>query len=155
MEETIKNLKKESVHWVSAHSYVMYFVLFLVGFSLDMVFKFKIFPDSTMMPIGTVFLVLATMLIFWTERSSIHLGTENITKESFCRGPYCYTRVPIHWGLFLLMFGFGLLINAFFVIVSTIVSFLIGKFVFQKKAERILEKKYGAHYIEYKKLVRF
>lgn len=133
----------------------MYFLLLLVGISLDLVFKFKIFPNFVMVPVGFAFLVFATVLIFWAQKTSRSLDKNNISKEAFCRGPYCYTRSPTHWGLFFLMLGFGIIINAFFVILSTVISFLIVKFIFQDWEEKILEKKYGVHYTEYKKLVKF
>lgn len=156
MEKGKLRLERESVHWILAHAYAMYFALFLIGISLDLVFKFRIFTNSVMVPIGATLVVLSTFLILWAEKSSHELRKDtNISKEAFCRGPYCYTRTPTHWGLFFLMLGFGIMINAFFVILSTIISFLIAKFVFQGRAEKILERKYGVHYTEYKKSVRF
>jgi protein-S-isoprenylcysteine O-methyltransferase Ste14 len=51
--------------------------------------------------------------------------------------------------------GFGLVINAFFVIVSAFISFVIAKFLFIEKQEKVLAEKYGAPYLEYKKSVKF
>ena len=154
-----KNTQKKhhipNVHWVLAHSYVMQFALFLVGVTLDLFFRFKIFSDTIMVPMGAVLLVFSTILIIWAEHTSRNLQKENISKEAFCRGPYCYTRTPTHWGLFFLMLGFGIVINAFFVILTTLISFFIAKLVFQNWEEELMEKKYGSHYAEYKKLVKF
>jgi len=75
--------------------------------------------------------------------------------EHFCRGPYCYTRIPTQWGLFFLMLGFGIVANALFVILFTILAFFISKFVFMGEHDRILVEKYGDAYAEYKKLVKF
>jgi protein-S-isoprenylcysteine O-methyltransferase Ste14 len=61
----------------------------------------------------------------------------------------------VHLGLSLLLLGLGLILNAFFVVLTTLTSFMIGKFIFQSREERALEKKYGIHYTEYKKSVRF
>jgi len=107
------------------------------------------------MPIGFVFLALGTFLILWAQTTSRHLKKENITPETFCHGPYCYTRAPTHLGLFLLMLGFGFISNAFFVILLTLFAFFIGKLVFLDKEEKILAEKYGAPYLEYKKMVKF
>jgi protein-S-isoprenylcysteine O-methyltransferase Ste14 len=144
-----------SVHQVLAHSYFVYFVLFLVGVYLDFLFQLKIFDSSVVAPAGLIILVLATGLIFWAQNTSRSLPKENITKENFCRGPYCYTRTPTHWGLFLLILGFGLIANAAFIVLSTIISFIIAKISFIGEEERILAERYGAPYLEYKKLVRF
>jgi protein-S-isoprenylcysteine O-methyltransferase Ste14 len=156
MESENKNIPKYSVHKVLAHSYTMYFVLFLVGVALDLVFGFKIFRSSVMVPGGFFFLVLATVIILWAQKAGRDLGkVKEVKSEHFCRGPYCYTRSPTHWGLFLMMLGFGIMANAVFVILSTLFSFIIAKFVFLGKEEAILEEKYGAPYLEYKKLVKY
>ncbi|MFN4181420.1 MAG: methyltransferase, partial [Candidatus Paceibacteria bacterium] len=78
-----------------------------------------------------------------------------ITKEHFYKGPYRYTRTPTHWGLFLLVLGFGLMINAFFITLLTIISFMVTKLVFIKDQENILEQRYGDAYRAYKNKVRF
>lgn len=107
------------------------------------------------MPIGFVFLGLSTLLIFWAQSTSRKLDEKDLTKESFCKGPYCYTRTPTHWGLFLLVLSFGVILNAFFVVLFTIVSFILTRFVFIKEQEKLLESKYGTPYLEYKKTVKF
>ncbi|KKP64099.1 MAG: hypothetical protein UR62_C0020G0001, partial [Candidatus Nomurabacteria bacterium GW2011_GWF2_35_12] len=67
---------------------------------------------------------------------------------------YCYTRSPTHFGLFLLMLGFGIITNALFIIIFSVISFIITKFVFIRKEEKILAEKYGIPYLEYKKSVK-
>lgn len=148
-------LERSSVHWILAHSYTMYFILFLVGVYLDVIFKLKIFSNPIWALTGIVFLIFASFLILWAQKTSRDLNTENVTKETFYRGPYCYTRSPTHWGLFFLMLGFGIVANAVFVILFTLISFLISKFIFLDKEESLLAEKYGTPYLEYKKLVKF
>lgn len=137
-----------------AHSYIIYFFLFLVGITLDFIFKFSIFTASVMVPVGAGILLLSSILIFWAQKSSRALDTSNLSKETFCKGPYCYTRSPTHWGLFFLILGFGIMVNAVFVILATLISFLVSRLVFLSKEEEILTQKYGAPYLEYKKSVR-
>jgi protein-S-isoprenylcysteine O-methyltransferase Ste14 len=143
------------VHRVLAHSYFVYFLFLVLSVVLDIIFHIHAFEDVFVIPAGIILLVLATILIVWAQNTSRNLQRENICKESFLHGPYCYTRSPTHYGLFLLMLGFGLVANAFFVIMFTIISLLITKFFFLKKEENLLEKKYGDAYKEYKKLVKF
>ena len=129
--------------------------MFLIGVSLDVVFRLEFFSGPFMVPVGVVFLISASMLILWAQNTSRNLPKENIKAESFCRGPYCYTRNPTYLGLLFLMLGFGIIANAFFVVLSTLVAFVVTKFTFQRREEEILTKKYGAPYLEYKKMVRF
>lgn len=147
---------KYTMHHVLAHSYSVYFILLLVGVTLDLIFKFKIFTDSIMVPVGFLFLVLASIIIFWAQKTGRDLRKVGEVKtEHFCHGPYCYTRIPTQWGLFFLMLGFGIITNSFFIILSTIISFSIFKFIFIGKHDRILIEKYGTAYREYQKLVKF
>ncbi|MBI5139810.1 hypothetical protein HZA26_04380 [Candidatus Nomurabacteria bacterium] len=155
-EESIKNLEKNAVHYVLAHAYYIYFLLFLVGFFLDLLFPIKIFNTSFMVPIGLVFMVLGSLLIIWAQKTTQDLRNVDKTKvEHFCHGPYCYTRSPTHLGLFFLTFGFGIVINAFFITVSALVTFLANRQTLLKKQESILAEKYGEPYLEYKKVVKF
>ena len=148
-------LQKQSVHKILAYSYSMYFILFLVGVVLDLILKIKIFTSPIVVPIGAIFLIFGSILILWAQHTSKNLKVENITKETFCHGPYCYTRTPTNFGLFFLILGFGIIANAFFVILFTLISFIIAKFVFLDKEEKVLAAKYGTPYLEYKKLVKF
>ncbi|HEY4493837.1 MAG TPA: methyltransferase [Candidatus Paceibacterota bacterium] len=161
--ETIYVKEEESgimgnVHNVLAHSYFAYFLAFLVSLFLDFLFPIKIFSQAALSPVGVVFLAGATFLILWAQKTSRNFEEAKknaISKETFCKGPYCYTRSPTHWGLFMLMLGFGIIANAFFVLMFTVISFFVSKMIFLREEERILAEKYGAPYLEYKKSVRF
>lgn len=150
-------LQKQSVHKILAHSYSAHFILFLIGFFLDMAFGIKFFNPAIagVAGVGIVFLIFGSILIFWAQYTSHHLKKENITKETFCRGPYCYTRTPTNFGIFFVMLGSGIIANAFFIISFALISFLVAKFVFLKKEEKVLTAKYGAPFLEYKKSVKF
>lgn len=156
MEKSNENcVQLPRVHQVLAHSYATHLILFLVGAILDLIFSFKFFYGFWVAPLGIFFLILGTLLIFWAQKTSRNLNKSNISKETFLHGPYRYTRVPTNFGLFFLVLGFGLIINAFFVILSAFVSFLLSKFIFLAKQEEILALKYGDPYLEYKKMVKF
>lgn len=145
----------DNIHRLLAHSYATYFILFLIGVTLDIIFRFTIFKHSYMMIMGVVLLLLATALILWAQKAGRDLKkVKEVKTETFCHGPYCYTRSPTHWGLFFLMIGFGIIINAVFVVLTTLISFFISRFVFLNKEEDLLAEKYGTPYIEYKKQVK-
>ncbi len=146
---------KNNVHHILAHSYMFYFGAFLVGLILEFIFPIKILDKNITPYFGIVFLVLATLLIFWAQKTSRNLDISHLTKDTFCQGPYSYTRTPTSWGLFLLILGFGVMVNAFFIILLTVISFIVTKFVFLRKQEAVLAEKYGEPYLEYKKSVKF
>ena len=149
------SLHSRGVHRILAHSYTFYFLLFILGFFLDIIFPIKIFESVIIRYIGFLVLLFATGLIFWAQRTSRNLDNSNLTKESFYQGPYRFTRGPTHFGLFLLIIGFGMVANTIFVIFFTVIAFFVTKLVFLKEQEILLEEKYGEPYREYKKTVRF
>jgi protein-S-isoprenylcysteine O-methyltransferase Ste14 len=155
METENQNPHKNKVHKILAHSYSIYFLFFLIGVCLNLIFNFKVFNNSFMAPIGILFLISGTLLIFWAQKTSRNLKKDNVSKETFCHGPYYFTRTPTNFGLFFLVLGFGLIINAFFVTLFAFISFVIAKFTFLNKEEKILALKYGTPYLEYKKMVKF
>ena len=150
-----ENLKRTKVHRILAHSYTVYFVLFLGGVYLDFLFKTTIFTNPIFEFIGMFLIGFASLVILWAQYTSKNLNIDNLSKHTFSKGPYVYTRHPTYFGLFVLMFGFGILSNALFVILTTLISVLIAKFVFIKQEEEALLNKYGAHYEDYKKMVQF
>ncbi len=152
-----QELKKHTVHHTLAHSYLVYFILLLVGIILDIIFDFKIFNYFVMVPVGFVFLMLATILIIWAQKTGRDFREirQELKAEHFCRGPYYYTQIPTQLGLFILLLGFGIITNSFFVIIFTVLAFFISKFVFMGKHQRILAEKYGSAYIEYIHRVKF
>ena len=148
-------LREGRVHQILAHSYALYLLALIGGLFLDFLFPVKFFKSSIMIVVGFVFLIPASLLIFWAQKTSHNLKMENVTVETFCRGPYCYTRSPTHWGLLFLILGFGVIVGAPFLLVSTILAFIVNKFVFVSKMESHLLNKYGEPYSEYKKIVKF
>lgn len=145
---------KPSIHKLLAHSYAVFLGFFLAGICLDIIFNIKVFSGSSVAELGLIFIFIGTVLVLWAQKSSRSLKKENITRDTFTRGPYKYTRNPTHWGLFLLMLGFGMVINAFFVIILSFITFIFTKITFLSKEEKMLAEKYGQPYVEYKNSVR-
>lgn len=155
MEDPELHPHKNKVHHVLAHSYAVYFAALLLGMVMDLIFKFRIFQHTWWSNAGVALLFLGTALIVWAQYTSGKLSKDEITIKTFSHGPYRYTRTPTNFGLLLIVFGFGMMINSFFIVFFTFISFFIAKFVFLNKEEKILAEKYGAPYLEYKKKVKF
>lgn len=147
---------QQSVHKVLAHSYFFFFFLLLISICLDLFFNSSlgVFDNYGVILLGFLFLIFATFLIVWAQKTSRRLNKENINKDTFTHGPYRFTRTPTHLGLFFLTLGLGLVSNATFVVVFAFINFFIAKFFFLKKEEEILTAKYGVPYVEYKKSVK-
>lgn len=148
----------ETIHHILAHSYSFYLIALVAGIVLDTLFNVRVFSEDAQ-AFGMVIIIVASLLIVWAQSTSSKLRRVRNEKgrletADFCRGPYCVSRIPTHWGLALMLAGFGLTINSIFVVAAAVVIFIITKRVFVKKEENILAQKYGEEYLKYKKRVR-
>jgi protein-S-isoprenylcysteine O-methyltransferase Ste14 len=158
MEQTAKNPHKNKVHRILAQGYFFYFFCFIVGVYLNIIFNIPIFKSPLVAPLGFVVLFLATILIVWAQRTTRNFKKDEahkISKQTFRKGPYRYIKNPTHFGLFLAILGFGIVINSFFIVLFALILFIFGKFMFLDKQDKILADKYGAPYLEYRKSVKF
>ncbi len=149
----VNSIYQTSIHNVLAHSYSFYFVAFLFGIILDFVYPVQSFDIHSIQPLGLILLAISTLLIHWAQRTSRNLKKEEISYKNFMVGPYKFSRMPTHLGIFILLLGFGIITNSFWVILFSFISFFITKMTFIKTEEKILEKKYGDPYLKYKNVV--
>ncbi len=149
--------KQGKIHVVLTYSYFMYLVAIILGLILDKVFG-TTFNFKSFYVIGFVIMLIGSALVYWAQKTTSCTKKELLSgakmKRDFERGPYKYSRNPTHIGLSLLTLGFGLLAGSLFVVVLMVVVFIIAKNVFLNQEERLLEKKYGQAYCEYKAKVR-
>ena len=150
--------KEVKIHHFLAYSPMIYLIGLIAGFFADILYPVKIIPETIVLPIGFVLIILSPVLILWAQHSSRNFRKEKklakIETKDFCKGPYRLTRNPTYLGLFFLVLGFGILANAILIVLMAVISFLIVNFIFLKKEEKLLERKFGGEYLEYKKSVR-
>jgi protein-S-isoprenylcysteine O-methyltransferase Ste14 len=148
----------KQIHYALAHSYLVYFGSLMVGVFLNFLYPLG-FPAHTGEWFGSSVIALASLLIFWAQMSSDQ--SDDIRREKgmsdesvFARGPYRYLRSPTHVGLLFLIIGFGLLVNSVWIVVMTLVAYLVAHRTFLKKEQEFLVKKYGEAYEKYRAKVR-
>jgi len=149
MEAKIKS------HKILFNSFMFYFALFFIGILIDLIFPTQLFKNVYVSYLGLILIAVGSILIFWIKANSTKIKKEVLEKGNFRKGLYRYTSIPTHWGIFLLILGFGILINAFFMVVITTLSFFATLPFFLKTQKNVLSERYGDQYKEYKKKVRF
>lgn len=163
MEENEDNLNKENgkrspgVHFLLSHSYLVFLFSVILGVIFDMFVPFSLFLNVPSQSIGIGLIFLGSIMVYWAQTTSGNYKENDPkfkNKSFFYRGPYKFTRNPTHFGLLIMTLGLALLINSFFSIVFTIIAHVLTKIFFVKKQEKILEKKYGDLYLDYKKKVK-
>lgn len=147
--------RKGRLYKILSNSYIFYFATFVVGIVFDLIFPVHFLDNSYAVFIGSFFIICSSFFIFWIKRSAKKSNKKIETKEDFMRGPYKYTSIPNHWAIFILILSFGVMVNAFFMVVFTTFCFVITLSYFLKMQEVVLAEKYGSIYTEYRKIVKF
>lgn len=154
-----KQASGRKVHELLAHSYLIYLGSVVVGFAADLIWPIK-FSFPSQMTLGMVTILTGTLLAVWAQNSSKrgapvrNAAGESVEGDHFRFGPYMFTRTPTQYGLFFMTLGLALLYGFTFMLASSVVAFLLGKFFFIRKEEHHLAAKYGDAYLAYKKRVR-
>jgi len=149
---------KNLVHIVLGHSYLLFFLGLLVGSFGDLYLPVH-FANGDLKFIGALFIFVGPLLILWAQKTSSKTRKLRYEGDSvidtFARGPYAFTRSPTHYGIGIMVFGYSLIVGSVWLVLSTLLTFVISKIFFLKKEEKILVEKYGEKYDDYKKKVKF
>ena len=148
------------VHQVLATSYVVYFVAIFAGYLMSLFGDYK-FLSPVFDTVGFLFIMLGTALSFWAQyvsgksSKSRNAPKDSISHVNFLVGPYNYTRSPTQYGLLCMALGLAFVYGSMMMVATTLIAFVLGKFVFIPMEEKHLLNKYGSSYEEYKKKVKF
>ena len=107
---------------------------------------------------GLVLVVLGLILFVATVRLFSHYGEGSImpwdpTQCLIVRGIYRHVRNPMHTGVFLVLFGEGLLLRSTPLLVLVAAVVVLHLFYIPLSEERGLERRFGEAYREYKRNV--
>lgn len=147
------NKSKESVHFLLAHAYLIFFFSIILGVFIDSVIPFNFLENINYSYFGLIFIFGGTIIVYWAQKSSSKAGKIKIEESSmqgFRFGPYKFIKHPTYLGLFFLALGFSILIESIPSFVLIFITHIFIRFTFIKKEEKILEKKYGDKYLNYK-----
>lgn len=149
--------KKESILGLVVYSPVVYMMVFLVSFLFHLAYPAEIINGDALLPFGIFFMILAPVLIIWSQKS-IKKFIENEIKgegaRDFTLGPYKFSRNPTYVALTILTLGFSLVANSLPMLFGTIVAFYIVNMAIVRREEELMHKKYGNDYVNYKTKVR-
>ncbi len=152
--------KTNLIHIVLGHSYLVYFASILIGLAIDIGWQYHLEQTLLTGIVGWVLIVVGPAIVYWAQHSSVKLAVKRICDvhgicpDDFRKGPYAFTRSPTNFGLFLMIIGLGFILSSVSVVVTTIIAFLLTRYVFIRKEEQLLEEKYGDAYRDYKSQVR-
>lgn len=116
----------------------------------------KLFPTSLNIVVSMPILTIGLFLMLWSILYFVKVkGTPvpfNPPPKLVTTGPYAYVRNPMLTGVFILLFGLGILFNSIsLVFIFTPLFILLNVLELKAIEEPELEKRLGKEYLEYKK----
>lgn len=117
-------------------------------------------PDSAMdnflMYSGLLIFILGITISFWAKVTmgkiwGVPAHMRKDQNKLIKHGPFQYTRNPIYVGLVMVLIGYGLALQSWFIILALIPIFYFNYAA--QKEEKLLEKHFGNEYLKYKKEV--
>jgi len=118
----------------------------------------KLLPTSLNIIISAPILAIGLFLIIWSNLHFVRVkGTPvpfNPPPELVTTGPYAHVRNPMVAGVFVLLFGLGVLLRSISLVsIFTPLFILLGVWELKAVEERELERRLGKDYAGYKKRV--
>jgi protein-S-isoprenylcysteine O-methyltransferase Ste14 len=118
----------------------------------------KLLPTSSNIIISVPILAIGLFLMAWSILHFVRVkGTPvpfNPPPKLVTSGPYAHVRNPMLTGVFVLLFGLGVLLRSISLVsIFTPLFILLNVWELKAVEERELEKRLGRDYVEYKKRV--
>ena len=157
MEEPKHHFSKEQhINYLGSFPPIVQFVGVLLGVFLEFIFPTKLFPETTARVLGTIFILLATVLILWSQKVSADFRSseKNGVVKNFSKGPYRWSDNPTSFSLALLVVGFGFLMNSLMIVILSAIGYLLSYKIYGSRKEKIMFEKYKDEYVDYKKKIK-
>jgi protein-S-isoprenylcysteine O-methyltransferase Ste14 len=118
----------------------------------------ELLPTSLNIIVSVPILAIGLFLMVWSVVSFIRVkGTPvpfNPPPKLVTTGPYAHARNPMVTGVFVLLFGLGVLLRSVSLVsIFTPLFILLNVWELKAVEERELERRLGKDYVEYKKMV--
>jgi len=151
-----KPTPEQHLNYLSSFPPIIQFGALIIGVFMEFILPTKFFPSETAKIVGVVFVVLASVLILWSQKASAEFRRheKNGEARNFRKGPYKWSDNPTSFSLGLLITGFGFLVNSFMIVVLAAVSYWVSYAIYENKKGKIMMEKYKEEYSDYKKKIK-
>lgn len=134
------------------------FILIVLMVLFQIIFEPKVFIKWPSNMAGTTFILLGILLNFWADlvlrRNKTTVKPYERPSKLITAGPFRFSRNPIYLGLLLIILGVFIILGSLITIIFPIVFIILMDVLFIRKEEKMLEKRFGKKYLEYKQRVR-
>ncbi|MEN9582976.1 MAG: Phospholipid methyltransferase [Candidatus Parcubacteria bacterium] len=157
MDKRNNNITHEQrISYLGSFPPIIQFIGVILGVFLSILIPSKMLPSGLAHVLGILFILVATLLIFWALKTSARFRHRERKGEArnFHSGPYRWLRNPTSFSLAVLVIGLGFLMNSLMIVCLSAVGYWLSYIVYEEEKERIMEEKYKEEYINYKNKVR-
>jgi protein-S-isoprenylcysteine O-methyltransferase Ste14 len=137
---------------------LVYLATIVTGSVLEFAWPTAFLPRGFATPLGSVLVVAAVMLFFYSAGKFRAAGTPvpgNRPTTAIVRaGPYRFSRNPIYVAFSLLQLGMAAWADSLWLMATLIVAIALMTRLVIPREERYLERKFGGEYLDYKARVR-
>ena len=147
-------------------SLILRYILIILNIDKQLVSKVFLFPPNLIPQpynlIGLVLLPIGMILVIWANYALLFIGRIGLrAREPMQRpsglvvvGPFRFTRNPIYLGCVLMLLGLVIVWSSFITAIGLVLVFVVFRYIFIKREEKILEEEFGTKYRDFKKRVR-
>ncbi len=156
-ETSHRELSSEQyISYLGSFPPIVQFSGLIIGVFMEFVFPTKMFPPHTAQMLGAIIVVLATLIIWWSQKTSaaFRLREKRGEARNFRKGPYRFSDNPTSFSLALLIVGFGCMLNSLMIVLLSIIGYWVSFIVYETKKRRIMLEKYKDDYADYKKKIK-
>jgi protein-S-isoprenylcysteine O-methyltransferase Ste14 len=147
---------EQRINYLGSFPPIIQFVGVIFGVFLSVLFPTKMVSDTLAQVLGIIFIVVATVLIFWSQKTSAKFRMREKKGEllDFHTGPYKWLSNPTSFSLAILVIGFGFLMNSVMIICLSAVGYWLSYIIYEEEKQKIMTEKYKDDYTNYKKKVK-
>jgi protein-S-isoprenylcysteine O-methyltransferase Ste14 len=147
-------MSRKIAQYVSFSPLIM-LVGMLAGIVLDILLPWRIAQNINVLLIVGVMLIVVGQIIMWLckKHRALQYCNDATCDQSVGDGPYRYSRHPKYGAYILMMIGIGLIMNAWMIVLITIIVFGVFTTFVIPQQEHLLSKEFPGVYDEYKKKV--
>jgi len=137
---------------------LVYLISLVSGAAIQLALPLSFLPGALAMPLGAPLVAVAIALFSYSVAKFRAAGTPVPARKPTTlivrTGPYRFSRNPIYLAFSLFQLGIAIWLNSVWLLVTLVVAVALMHYVVIRREEQYLERKFGAHYLEYKASVR-
>lgn len=147
---------EQHINYLGSFPPMIQFAGLIIGVFMEFIFPTKMFPPRTAQVIGIALILLATIVILWSQKASAEFRSREKRGEArnFHKGPYRWSDNPTSFSLALLIIGFGFMLNSLMIVILSAVGYWISYVVYEEKKQKIMVERYKDDYVNYKKKIK-